>query len=115
MERLVYVISNRVWNENQYLISWYANIDINNEDGLTWTSFSECLDINAFIMDMRESFRNTVCPGTVTAFTRYEDAVAMQKKIPYMTTITRVIMDDSKYTNRSMQYAVPGIGAFAFY
>ena len=115
MERLVYVISNRVWNGNQYLISWYANMDINNEDGLTWTSFSECLDINAFIIDMRKSFCDTVCPGTVTAFTRYEDAVAMQKKIPYKTTITRVIMDDSKFTNRSMQYAVPGIGAFAFY
>lgn len=120
MERLVYVITtNNIsgvfgLSRDQFLVSWYANCDINNENGLTWTSFSECLDINAFIIDMRKSFSDTVCSGMVTAFTKYEDAVAMQEQIPYRTSIRRVIMNDSKFTNRSMNYAIPGMNAFMF-
>lgn len=120
MERLVYVITtNKIsdvfgLSRDQFLVSWYANCDINNENGLTWTSFSECLDINAFIIDMRKSFSDTVCSGMVTAFTKYEDAVAMQEQIPYRTSICRVIMNDSKFTNRSMNYAIPGMNAFMF-
>ena len=120
MERLVYVITTNnigdVFGLSTYkfLVSWYANCDFNNENGLTWTSFSECLDINAFTMDMRKSFCGIVCPGMVTTFTKYEDAVAIQKQIPYRTSIRRVIMNDSKFTSRNMNYAIPGMNAFMF-